>query len=393
MNRLLRYSLITTIIFAFGFPNSGFALGENGVSIEGGATVAGQRLSKQNAEIDKPVTGSADLTLDVDFGGFTIHSYVEASTTPDIGPSSLVAGINADAGTALTASGRGRIQLSELSIGADIGTLNSNIGVMDLTVFADATSTANDETLQFLADSLVNNPTIAFPDYTPALVINYGAADALQWTLMAANAYGLGDNASANYGDLFNFGKNDAGLDKGLFALAEVRVHGDRQEMLTTLGGWYSSSELDRLDGLGTKRHSFGFYANVDAVLNDTSWSARLGWNDGRSDITGGVDIFASASIEHPFGDSALGLGIAYQKVFNDFRNTAVAPDVFANPLLAEIYYRWQITDWFAITPDVQYWHNPNSLSSSSPGTVSANVWVYSLRAQFGFSHQMAHRQ
>ncbi|MFQ5355078.1 MAG: carbohydrate porin [Mariprofundaceae bacterium] len=392
MNTLFRSGLCLMAALAFCFSNDVFALGEDGVSIEGGATVVGQRLSKQNADIDKPVTGSADLVLDVDFGAFTMHSYFEASTTPDIGPSSLVAGINADAGTALTASGRGRIQLSELSIETDVGALNANIGVMDLTVFADATSTSNDEGSQFLADSLVNNPTIAFPDYTPALVFNYGNVDALQWTLMAANAYGLGDNASANYRGLFNFGKNDAGLDKGLFVLAEVRAPGERHEMLTSLGGWYRSSELDRLDGLGTQRHSFGFYANVDGVLNDTAWSARLGWNDGRSDITDGVDIFASGSIEHPFGNSALGIGVAYQRVFNDFRNTAVAPDVFANPLLVEAYYRWQINDWFAITPDVQYWHNPNGLSASSPGNIAANVWVYSLRAQFGFSHQMAHQ-
>jgi len=187
----------------------------DGITIELGSTIVGQQISKHNGNINKDIIGSLDLVIDADLGFGTLHLYGEGASTADISASSLVGGANADAGTAATAAGRGRIQLSEISFSFDLGVLNTNIGVMDLTAFADATATANDEGSQFLADALINNPTIAFPDYSPAIVFNYGAEDGISFTALTANAYGLGDNPRGNYSQLFKFGNTPTGERKG----------------------------------------------------------------------------------------------------------------------------------------------------------------------------------
>lgn len=374
--------LVSSSAFAAG------GLGEDGISIEFGSTMVGQQTSKRNADINKAITGSVDLVIDADLGFGMLHIYGEGASTADISASSLVGGSNADAGTAATAAGKGRIQLSEISFGFDVGALNSNIGVLDLTAFADATTTANDEGVQFLADALVNNPTIAFPDYSPAIVFNYGEEDGVQFTVLMANAYGLGDNPRANYSQLFRFGNTPTGERKGLFSLAELRL--PLSSFGLTIGSWHSSMEAARYDGAGNDKSTFGGYANIDGALDDLAWSARVGFNSGKTDITGGVNSFASFSTEYAINEQhAFGAGVAHSGLLNDYK-TSLAPNSGANTTVAEIYYRWQITDEISISPDLQYHHNANNLSTATPSDVFGSAWVYGLRIQFGMDHKMA---
>jgi len=354
--------------------------------IEAGTTIVGQQSSKQNNSINKDVIGSVDLVLDADIGPGRLHIYAEGSTTPTTSASSVIAGANLDAGTALDRNGKGRIQLSEIAYGLDLEALNLSVGVQDLTAFADATAVSNDEGSQFLADSLVNNPTVAFPDYTPSLVLNYGSDDTLNATALVANAYGLGDNPNVNYGELFKFGRDkNTGLKKGIFALGELRLPG---EVAFTLGGWTRTSELPQHLGGANKSSAFGVYANGDGILGEnTLWSARFGWNSGKR--TDEVTTHASMAVEHSYRDDhVIALGVAWNGLSSDFKSTFANA---ANPVVAELYYRWQINEQIAISPDIQYWSNANSLSTTTAGTVGGSAWVYGLRVQIGGSHQMAH--
>ncbi|MFQ5518754.1 MAG: carbohydrate porin [Mariprofundus sp.] len=372
-------------------PQAVYAFGDDGITIELGSTVVGQQISKHNGDINKAVTGSVDLVIDADLGFGVLHLYGEGASTADISAASLVGGANADAGTAATPAGKGRVQLSEISFGTDIGRLNLNLGVMDLTAFADATATANDEGAQFLADALVNNPTIAFPDYTPAIALNFGQEGFVQFTALTANAYGLGDNPNANYAQLFKFNRTPTGEKKGLFSLLEARFPIEQGDSLLTLGGWHSSMEVTRLDATGNDNSTLGAYVNLDSNIGDTAWSARAGFNNAKTDITGGVNSFFSLSIEHAINEQhAFGAGVAYAGLLNDYK-TSLAPNSGANTTVMELYYRWQITDWVSISPDIQYHHNANNLSAATPADVFGNVWVYGLRVQFGVSHQVAH--
>ena len=370
-------------------PSQVHALGEEGITLEAGGTIVGQQSSKRNGAINKEATASVDLTADADLGFGTLHIYVEGSTTPDVSASSLVAGANADAGTATNMANQGRMQLSEISFGTDIGDVNVNIGVLDLTAFVDATETANDETAQFLANALVNNPSIAFPDYTPAIVLNFGEEDGLQGTALLSNGYGLGDNANKNYADLFRFGKNTAGQKKGLFALGELRLPEAATGVKATIGVWHKSSEFARFDGLGNNRNALGGYLNLDGTAGDVAWSARVGANNSKTEVAGGVTHFASLSAQYALNEQhVFGLGVAYSGVSSDYKATLL-PDTGANSTVVELYYNWQVTEVVSISPDIQYHKNPNNLSAAAAPTIAKSVWVYGLRVQVGASHQI----
>lgn len=283
------------------------------------------------------------------------------------------------------------VQLSEIAFGTGIGAVDVNIGVLDLTAFADATETANDEAAQFLADALVNNPSIAFPDYTPAITLTYGGEEALQWTALIGNGYGLGDNASRNYADLFRFGNNANGQNKGLFALGELRLPKEMAGVRATAGIWYKSSEFARYDGLGSSRNALGGYLNLDGDVAGIAWSARFGANNAKTEVAGGVARFASLSVQHALHEQhVLGIGVAYSGLSGDYRSSLL-PDTGGNTTIVEAYYNWQITEMVAISPDIQYHKNPNNLSAAAAPTVARSVWVYGLRLQIGASHQMFH--
>jgi len=389
LNQKMKTAMLLACILLL--PKVASALGDDGITIELGVTGVGQQISKRNGDIDKEATESVDLVIDADMGFGVLHIYGEAASTADTSASSLVAGSNADAGTAAKPNGRGRGQLSEISFSTDISMLNINFGVIDLTGFADATATANDEGVQFLANTLVNNPTIAFPDYTPAVVVNYGEEDAIQFTALTANAYGLGDNPRGNYAQLFKFNRTPSGEKKGLFSLAEIRMPVAQADLLLTLGGWHSSMEVARYDGTGNDKNTFGGYVNLDSQIGDTAYSIRGGYNNAKTEITGGVKSFGSLSIEHVINEQhAFGAGVAYSGLHNDYKNALTGTG--ANTTVTEIYYRWQITDAVAISPDIQYHHNANNLSSGAANTVFGNVWVYGVRMTFGASYQLAHK-
>ena len=381
MNRMIRLtgSVIATMLLL-----TNQALAE--VTVEAGTTIVGQQTSKQNNTINKNIISSADLVMDADIGLGSLHLYVEASTTPTVSASSVIAGSNLDAGTALNRNGKGRIQLSEIAYGFDFNAVSFSIGVQDLTSFADATAVSNDEGSQFLADSLVNNPSISFPDYTPSIVLNYGSENGLNVTALVANAYGLSDNPNVNYGDLFKFGRDrNSGLKKGIFALSELRLSGD---FGFVLGGWVRTSELPQHLGAANKSAAFGVYTDTDGSLGEqTLWSVRFGWNSGKA--TDEVVAHASLAVEHAYRDDHLiALGVAWNGLSSEFKSTFSNA---ANPLVAELYYRWKINEYIAISPDVQCWSSANSLSTSAGGAVGGTAWVYGLRIQIGGSHQMSH--
>ena len=379
MNLIFR--LVISAVLAI-LAVSGYARAE--IAFEAGTTMVGQQTSKQNNTINKDVIGSIDLVMDADIGPGTLHLYLEGSTTPSVSASSVIAGSNLDAGTAVDRNGKGRIQLSEIAYDFDLDTMNFSIGVQDLTAFADATAVSNDEGSQFLAGSLVNNSSIAFPDYAPSIVFAYGGEGSINATALVANAYGLGDNPNANYADLFKFGRDEnSNLKKGVFVLGEVRVPSG---INVTLGAWLRTSELPQHLGGGNKSRAFGVYADADGMVSEnTLWSARVGWNSAK--CTDEITTHASFAVEHSYRDDhVIALGVAWDGLSSDYKSTFANA---GNATVAELYYRWQINEYLAISPDVQYWHNANNRSISTVGVAGGNAWVYGLRLQIGGSHQV----
>ena len=103
-------------------PGAASAFGDDGITVELGVTGVGQQISKRNGDIDKRGPPRALIwSIDADLGFGVLHIYGEAASTACTSASSLVAGSNADAGTAANPADKGRIQLSEISFGTDIG--------------------------------------------------------------------------------------------------------------------------------------------------------------------------------------------------------------------------------------------------------------------------------
>ena len=365
-------------------------VGGTGLNIEVGATIIGQRTNKQTAGIDKDATASVDVLADMPVGPGVLHMYVEGATSADISASSIVGGANSDAGTAANRNGRGRVQLSELYY--YIGDEETNFlqaGLIDPTRFGDISLIANDETSQFLADPLVNNPAIAFPDYTLGAALHHAPVAETHLMLVVTGATGLGDDPEASYAELFDIGSTSEGLNDGVFVLSEVFFEHKPVGSFWRLGGWYSSAELVRFDGMGTSQGVVGIYGNVDSEFAGVNWAARAGWNNGAEALdTAG---FASIAAERAVFGGTLGLGLARQWLSRDFRQTLVS-DAGGDVFMAEAYYRWDVTDWLSISPDIQYWRNPNGLSASA-SHVAGNVWVYGLRAQISAIPERKHKE
>ena len=331
-------------------------------TVEYGITAVGQTLSKESDKVTTAGLGSIDLVLDTDIVGGTLHVYVEAASDTLGSASELIEGSNYDAGSVKYRETTGRAQLSEISYELDFISYSVLVGLRDLFSFVDQNSSSNDETSQFLSAPLVNNTTIAMPEYAPCAVLNYGYKDSTNMTFMVASGYGVNDAGGGGFHGLKE-GYTTSGQKKGVFALAELRMVD--QDVWLSVGAWTNTREAAPLQGS---------YLNLDSAANDDyQWSLRVAQNDEAV----GMNNYGAFSVAIPFGDDALGLGLAVQKF-------AVVTDTIDHTTTFETYYRWQIADGISLTPDIQYWRNANSLLASDAGTgqIGGNLLVYGLRLQ-----------
>lgn len=110
-----------------------------------------------------------------------------------------------------------------------------------------------------------------------------------------------------------------------------------------------------------------------------------FGWNSARA--TDEVTSHASLAVERAYSeDYVIVFGGAWNGLSSDYKSTYVNA---ANPIVTELYYRWQINEYVSISPDIQYWSHANALSATTGGTVGGNVWVYGLRVQIDGSFQL----
>lgn len=160
----------------------------------------------QSAGHYRDLSLSADWVLEGDWGPGRWLAYAEYSSTPRTdGVSAAYPQANADAGSALDADGQGRVQLSELHYSWAVQPdLSLSGGLMDTAAFIDRSRITNDETRHFLGAAFVNNPTIAFPDYTLGVALDAPLSDGSPWggAVLVAKAKGLADDPSHAYSQL-----------------------------------------------------------------------------------------------------------------------------------------------------------------------------------------------
>lgn len=347
---------------------TGQAHAEDALIVEGGLTAIYQAASDDRARPEASASG--DLEISQTFGSWILGTHLEGSTTPRVnGVNALVPGANNDSGSALNSRDHGRLQVSELYAGYEIEAFSATFGLLDAKGFLDGSHVANDEAGQFLNHSLVNNPSIEFPDYMLAGVVSLaGEGWRPSVTLLGGGSNGLADNPSHSYTELAQLGASG----KGVFAAAELGwdVAALGKEGAVRTGVWTNTADHTRLDATASGKANAGLYGVVDGTVASFAWNMRAGVAD---KTVSPVAWFVGAAVEHPVAEKlTAGLGLTHMAASDDLGAG------FGDSTQAEAYLRYDVIDHLHLTPGIQYVTNPGFDDTGS--LVDDHVWVFGLR-------------
>jgi|GEM_PF-5798022 len=326
------------------------------------AFVLTHQATLHNQSIDE-----TQFSIDVEFDYATANKgwfvWFEYSSTPDeLGIANLFDGSNSDVGTTMSANGSGRVQLSSIYFyneteGAPMHWL---VGVNEITDLLDTSSVAHDEVEQFLSGTLLNNPTIAFPDYTLSAKISFqDIAHNRELVLLLANSEGLADK-NGNYARAWLPFKSDFGV----FAAAEWIQH-------------LTSATVSNGFWVNTNTQSRGWYISADLNLKQATLNVRAGI----ADTQRSTKPFAELTQDDAQDKTFLGLAVKYPLPHGTFAAgwTLTQTDITTQPnkQIAEVYYRHAYSESIHITPSLQW----RKRQLSAPQGES-DVWIASIRFQ-----------
>jgi hypothetical protein len=248
--------------------------------------------------------------------------------------------------------------------------LVATIGKVDITRWFDNNAAANDERYQFLADTFVNNTAVELPDYS------YGGR--LSWYPLKWFELQLGyTEADGDFEDLFddNFYIAEAGLKPVVKELAgNYRFY-----------AWHNSGEHEKLRNTSRNDKSGdGWGLSFDQqITQDITAFARWGL---QSDDVYEVKRAWSLGFQligTLWGREADSFGIAFGRAETSgaYRDLLRAESFRTTPgeSRLEAYYRWQLNEHLALSPDVQW---VDGLKSSSRAD---QVTILGMRAQLDF--------
>jgi porin len=275
-------------------------------------------------------------------------------------------------------------------------TLRVRFGKMDITggfehhgcpVAFDCSIYANDEVTQFLNMSLINNPTIPFPDYGLGVAVHYSPGRF--WYVSAAVVDAQADVRETGFNTTF-------GDEDYFFYIFETGVTPQLDSEKGPLQGayrlglWYDpkpKANTDYADAGRSYRDDVGFYLSCGQMLAkenaDLEDSQGLGGffrygcaNSKKNDIANFWSFgFQYQGIIEGRDDDVLGAGFA-QGIFSDKASVTYRDDYES---VVELYYNARVTPWLTISPNVQYVTNPGG-----SGTVN-DAFVIGARAQMSF--------
>ncbi|MCF7956578.1 MAG: carbohydrate porin [Phycisphaerae bacterium] len=270
--------------------------------------------------------------------------------------------------------------------------LKIRLGKLDITggfhcrgcpVSFDGNSYANDETTQFLNGSLVNNPTIPFPDYGLGAIVHwtpveywygsFGVVDA------QADSRETGFNTAFHDEDYF-FYAAETGVTPHLHCANGILPGAYR------VGLWYDPQPEAPVDGAKERRDDVGGYLSCDQML-----SKEIAAPEDRQGL-GAFFRYGYANSERNEMTGFFSGGLQYQGLL-DGRDDDVTAVGFSHGTFSskatdftqdyesvlEVYYNAQLTDSINLTPSLQYVANPGGVSGVS------DALVFAVRAQMSF--------
>lgn len=337
------------------------------VQVEGGFTATYQSVSDSRVESEGLV--SVDLVAKMPMSKGILTTYVEGNTSPrNNGVSSRIDGVNEDAGSALDRDGKGRMQLSEIHYTQQFGANSLTVGMLDPDCRLDSSRVANDETHQFLASPFVNNPTIAFPDYTFGACMHVESGrERPGLNLLLTSSHGLGDNPNASYSELFDIGAKG----KGVFIGTELYWQSERS--IWRLGLWSNTADNDYIDGSGQTDDNYGIYLSSDHAMDEYKLNVRIG---AANDEVSEVRDFISLALETGVYGSVTGFAVGRAGVSDNLTGNTRDESYHS-----EVYFRFEMNGNTEITPSVQ-WIKNSGLESGSTN-LDDELFVYSVRMSY----------
>ena len=318
---------------------------------------------------------SADMEKLIGFSGGSMYMRAEGSWSDGINDPSVGSqfGVNADA------AGYRSLDVTELWYEQMLGSesLRLRIGKLDLTgtfecrgcpVSFDGNRFANDENTQFLNSSLVNNPTIPFPDRGLGAVLFWNPIE--WWYASAGIADAQADARETGFNTAFH------GEDY-FFSIAETGItpqidspKGPMQGAYR-IGMWYDPQDKDAFDGSSTVRDDRGYYLSLDQLVwkeNTTEDQqglgvfARYGWADQnvntfKNFISGGLSY---TGLFDGRDDDVTAVGVGHGSLSDKSEDFTVDSET-----VFEAFHNAQITKFIYLTPSVQYIARPNGANGN----------------------------
>lgn len=326
---------------------------EDGVGVTGGITVIGQALTDKKAATNDPgnaatlddgigITYSFDLEFEKEMESGTAFVYlVGAEGNP------VFDGANADGEGDFS---QGKAAVAEAWYAHNFGDwVTFTLGKMDPVRIYDANEVANGPTMQFLANSFVNNAAILFPAYTPGM------------------------NFSLHLGDVSDI---HLGVFEEDVPETNVRIPGEMQHKFF-IGevdfnfGFFDQETNLRFTGWNSEHTSkAGFAVNLDQTMGEMfTLFSRFGFISGAKDA-----------------ETASAFSVGGQLAFEDGHTIGVAyaADIPAGKTSAtqswfESYVSFQIAEETFLSLDAQFVANPGYDKKAK------SLGILGVRAQANF--------
>ncbi len=337
------------------------------IRITGGSTLVASGAS--DGRVSDEITFSTDLHIRSEGMRGHLFAWIEASAVPrDDGGAALLPESNADAATAVYGDGDLRLQVSELKYTRRLdGDRHLGGGLIDPTAYLDTTRINNDENMQFLGTSFLNNPTIHFPDYTIGVAYHqesHGRRPDLFGVV--SGSHGLADTPGMRYGDLLSVAEDG----RGIFVGAEAGWSADHHQY--RVGAWTNTRD-DRVEGApGGGGPTRGIYLTAGYTRGRHALSLRLG---AASEEVPTGSRFGSLTWQTSWAHCVAGIGAARTRPPAE----GAGEDLEAMTQ-AEGYLRVALGDGVFLTPSVQSIAHSGFDGAGTAGPSRAMVYALRLR-------------
>ncbi|QXE90416.1 carbohydrate porin [Geomonas subterranea] len=309
------------------------------------------------------VVGRADLVFNFKVGENTI-AVIDVEATGGDGIDSKAASFSGLNGVAGSTGDRVRFREAWVEHSAFNDRLLLTAGKVDLSNYFDSNAVAGDENSQFLSGAFVHSAVLPFPANGPGARIQAKLAEPVIFGL----GYGSGDADSADSSDSANI------FDHG-FGIAEL----DYKHKVGELEGnyrIYGAFDGAAADGVGklVAKNAYSVGVSFDQQVTDKlTLFARYGQRD--KDVYAATRAWSAGGHYQGLitGRKDDVLGFAYGQV------KAARTVADAQEKLAELYYRYKVSDQIEISPVAQYLVNPAGIGASD------NVVALALRAKISF--------